>query len=59
MAEATTTLVTAHFIETWRTQHTTIALHRMGHPTNLDMSSVKSTLVVSKRTLPYKNPTSP
>jgi hypothetical protein len=59
MAEATTTLATAHFIETWRTQHTTIALLRMGRPTNLDMSSVKSILVVFKRTLAYKNPTSP
>jgi hypothetical protein len=59
MAEATTTLATAHFIEIWRTQRTTIALLRMGHPTNLDMSSVKSMLVVFKRTLVYKNPTSP
>jgi hypothetical protein len=59
MAEATTTLVTAHFIEIWRMQHTTIALLRMGHPTNPDMSSVKSTLVVFKHTLAYKNPTSP
>jgi len=57
MAEATTTLVTAHFIEIWRTQRTTIALLHI--PTNLDMSSVKSMLVVSQRTLAYKNPTSP
>jgi hypothetical protein len=58
MAEAITPLATAHFIATWRTQHTAIALLRMGAPTNLDMSSVKNMPAVSKRTLAYKNPTS-
>jgi hypothetical protein len=57
MAEATTTLATAHFIETWRTRLTTIVLVRMDRPTNLGMSSVKSILAVFKRTLAYKNPT--
>ena len=60
MAEATTTLATAHFIiEIWRTHRTTIALPRMDRPTNIDMSSGKSMLVVFKRTLPSKSPTSP